>query len=87
MENEVQALKLGNNGGGPLVVATKTKYGWTKPATVIQTEEGEFQLTGLIDLVDHYGEFTFPEVLFTGSPSIQLKEAYERFFTEVIKPE
>ena len=86
VDGEIKMLKLGNNGAGPLIIATRTKYGWTKPATVMQTESGEFQLTGLVDLVDHYGEFQFPEVMFTGDANAAVLESYERFFTEVIKP-
>lgn len=75
-------IKLGAQ--GPLIAATETRGGWTKPATIIQQEDGTFQLTGFVDLVNHHGYFEFPEVLFKGEPTTQVEEAYEKFFAEVL---
>lgn len=84
----LKIIKLRDN--GPLLIGELLKREvYTKVATIIQNEETkEFQLTGVIDIVDHYGEFDIPaeSLLFTATPTKNLEDAYNRFFEEVIPP-
>lgn len=82
MMEKIWLIKLGAT--GPLVATTETRTGYTKPATVIQNEDGTFQLTGFIDLVNHHGIFEFPEVLFRAEPTENVVDAYNQFFSEIL---
>ena len=77
---KVWLIKLGAT--GPLVAVTETETGYTKPATIIQNEDQTFQLTGFIDLVNHHGQFYFPEIMFRAEPTQNVLNAYNQFFEE-----